>query len=383
MNSANRIDFLDTLKAFIIVLVVATHTSLAYAVPHNPNWAYNSAGSSQWWIVTFILESGVMMPIMFFISGYFTLPSLTKRSPGDFLKGKLVRIGLPFALGLVFIMPTLGALSYYSDGGTLPLGHVLAQYSIFRFNNNYHFWYLGVLLLFFVIVAAIYAARRSAISAIRIAPSQPSPLFFPGVIALTTLLCFAINLVTEYGQWTSLYVLQFQTVKAPMYAMYFLLGIYAYRSNWFAAGYRPRLFPWALIYAASLLAYLGVVGATGGDPVTLRQRLLINLFASVEVPAALLALAALFQALQHRAGPFVRRFASLSYSAYVAHLSVVFLVVYLTRNIVMPLTLKYVLQVIFIVIAAWTVASLWSQLQARTRAWPKPARLPTAGGPIV
>ncbi len=109
MNERTRLDFLDTLRVFIILLVIGLHTALAYASPHFANWAYNPQGSANFWIINFVIESGVLMPIMFFISGYFILPSAAKRSPWQFMKGKLIRLGLPFALvSLVLYLGVVG-----------------------------------------------------------------------------------------------------------------------------------------------------------------------------------------------------------------------------------------------------------------------------------
>ena len=47
---------------------------------------------------------------MFFISGYFGLKSLAKRSQGSFWKSKLVRIGVPWITGAVFIAPVIAYL---------------------------------------------------------------------------------------------------------------------------------------------------------------------------------------------------------------------------------------------------------------------------------
>ena len=236
---------------------------------------------------------------------------------------------------------------------------------VFRFSGQYHFWYLGVLLLYDCLVALVYAARQGDIAAVRITPGRPSRRFLAGIVVTTALLCFGMNLFYHYGAWTCLYVLQYQPVKAPLYTAYFLLGIYAYTHGWFAEGYRPRLRPWAPIYVVSLLVYLTLIGASGGDPATLRGKLLINFVAGVEVLSALLTLLALFQRLERHARPWLRRASDLSFGAYVVHLNVVFALVYLTRNVaVLPLFPRYVLQVVVAVLGAWGVAFAWRRLTA-------------------
>ncbi|HVN52908.1 MAG TPA: acyltransferase family protein [Anaerolineaceae bacterium] len=352
MNTQSRIDFLDTLRAFIIFLVIAMHAALAY-VSGWPDWVHNPHTDPLFGLIYYFAESGVLMPILFFIAGYFTLPSLLKRSPGEFLRDKLARLGIPYVIGVVILSPVMVGLVYYANGGTLPLMQALFQFVPPHFVGQYHFWFLGVLLLYFALVILVSVRLPEALSFARSLPNRPSARFWAVGIGITWVACFAVNLVSKYSVWTSLYVLQFQSVKFPLYNAFFLLGMVAYQKGWFQGGYQPRLFPWAGIYLVTLVFMLGMVSVNGGEPVTVLGKALMNLTACVETLAALMTYLALFQSLQKHVRPFWMKLSSLSYSAYLIHLTVLFIVLSFTRDLAVPLFFKYLLQVMVTELIVW------------------------------
>lgn len=95
MNQSDRITFLDNLRAFVIVLVVILHGSMVYMVGA-PEWWYvvDAQNSLLFTILVFLIDVPIML-IMFFIAGYFAMPSLLKRDPDQFLKDKFIRVGAP------------------------------------------------------------------------------------------------------------------------------------------------------------------------------------------------------------------------------------------------------------------------------------------------
>jgi len=367
MNRLNRIDYLDVLRALIILLVIVMHTALAYLNPPYKDWVHARQSSGLFAIICFFAESGVLMPILFFISGYFTLPSLSKHGPAEFMKNKLVRLGIPFILGVFVLSPSLWAMSYYSDGGSLPLAQVVSLWFSRGYLGQFHFWYLGMLLLYFVLV---YVAARRLPGLLKLGsgqPRRPSVRFFAVLIATSAAFCFVSNLTSNYTDWAILGLLQFQPVKLPLYNIYFCLGIYAWNNGWLREGYRPHLWPWAAIYAAAF-ACTAVVGiATSVNPASLGAKLLINTSSSVEVLAALLTCLALFQKLHSAEHPWLQKLSGMSFNAYIVHPNVVFAVLILTRDAALPLPLTYGLQAVLAVSLSWGLSYLLRRLPAVTK----------------
>src|SRR3974390_728936 len=109
---------LKNLRAYAIVMVVSFHSVLAYLAsqPAAPDpfdsppyhWLATPILDDQRWFAFDIyaaFQYVALMPVMFFLSGIFVWPSLIRRGSWNFFCGRLMRIGLPFVLGVFFFMP--------------------------------------------------------------------------------------------------------------------------------------------------------------------------------------------------------------------------------------------------------------------------------------
>lgn len=109
---------LKNLRAFAIVAVVSFHSVLAYLASQpaaaepfdNPpyHWLATPILDQQRWLgfdIYAAFQYVALMPVMFFLSGIFVWPSLVRRGSWNFLYGRLLRIGLPFVLGVYLLMP--------------------------------------------------------------------------------------------------------------------------------------------------------------------------------------------------------------------------------------------------------------------------------------
>jgi glucan biosynthesis protein C len=360
MNRTNRIDFLDTLRAFIILLVIVMHTALAYIAPPFRDWIHAPQTNGLLSLFCVFAESGVLMPILFFISGYLALPSLSRHGTTEFLKGKLVRLGIPYAIGIFILSPILWLMAYYAGGGSLPLLQAFGRFFTFGTMGQFHFWYLGVLLLFFYLLTRVVKRFPGLLNVSSVTSRMPSALFFGTIIAFTTIVSFAVNQISNYSDWACLIIIQFQSVKFPLYYTYFMLGIYAYRNGWFKQGYHPRPFPWAGIYLAALLFTLGLYIKTGGIFTTELGKALINFSTSVEALSALMTCLALFEKLHSSERPLLQKLSGLSFNAYIVHLNLVFIILVLTRDAAIPVLLKYALQAALAVSLSWGISFLGS-----------------------
>ena len=109
---------LSNLRAFVILLVVAFHSVLAYlgSQPASPP-PFDTP--PYWWRAIPIIDSErwfgfdlfcaftyvYMMQLMFFLSGLFVWPSLRRKGGKIFLHDRFLRLGVPFLLGVFLLMP--------------------------------------------------------------------------------------------------------------------------------------------------------------------------------------------------------------------------------------------------------------------------------------
>ena len=118
----NRVIFFDNLRYLMILLVLIFHSGASYG-SMVAFWPYRDPNPSELIDHIMPLFDVFMMSILFFISGYFALPSLLKRGSRRFLKGKFKRLGIPWLVVTILVLPLLDYIHYYTqsiDQGLLP-----------------------------------------------------------------------------------------------------------------------------------------------------------------------------------------------------------------------------------------------------------------------
>ena len=88
-SSEGRLNFIDNLRVWAIVLVVLQHIAVIY------NTLY----------LFMIINSAYFMGLLFLLSGYFTPGSLERKRPKDFLKDRLIRLGIPTLAYVLILNP--------------------------------------------------------------------------------------------------------------------------------------------------------------------------------------------------------------------------------------------------------------------------------------
>jgi glucan biosynthesis protein C len=172
-ESTDRVIFLDNIRYLMVLLVVMLHSALAYT-NNAPWWTVNDENSI---FIDYLL--GVLdvflMPTLFFIAGYFALPSLQQKGKWLFIRVKLKRLGIPWLLGIFLLVPIINYIHLYSRGypttlmslwGKFALNfeEVLSLYtgfitSVVKFHQH-HFWFISLLLVFFIVFAFLHDGRR-------------------------------------------------------------------------------------------------------------------------------------------------------------------------------------------------------------------------------
>jgi hypothetical protein len=318
--SPRRDHGLDNLRVFVIILVVLLHASLSY-MAFAPQWWYVLDPKRSLFFTGLVLAIDVpIMLIMFFLAGYFAYPSLAKRGPAAFLRDKFVRIGIPWIFGTLALAPPTAYLIFYTRKIPVTLGHFWSHefWSRLCYQQSVY-WYLGVLLGFFALTAAIHAMNRR-FAGWRDTEVLPSRWLFPGFLLLMTAASLALTRTMGFDTWTHNYLFVYQPVRVPLYIGYFALGIVANRQRWFtAAGYNPSKGLWIALCAVSCVVYLGWrLGVPPAAP-TLASRAITAVLFNLFCFCSLLGSVALFQAHVSEASPLWASQARNSYGVYYLH----------------------------------------------------------------
>ena len=324
-STAKRVLFFDQIKALMIALVIAVHVFLAFlgdwlgvhiAMSSSPHPLFVGVAV---WVMSF--SNTFFMCMLFLLSGYFVPRSVHKKGVLRYLQDRLLRLGLPFVAGMLFINNVsvlLGRLSPASPLATLPwrdmpLNHVVVL------------WFLLVLFAFDLLYCAWVRLRGDRFA---IDTSVPTPQLRSWLISAVVLAFLEVVMVRQTDLWAVLVRspldgLGVQGMHVFTYAFLFFLGCKASFHRWLErldAHLVVRWFRFSVVLALSLLV-LDVVLAFNGAISTQAGKLsvlvsLLNPFIGWGVMAYLLLW---FQRNENRCGQWLATAGVDSFGAYIIH----------------------------------------------------------------
>jgi glucans biosynthesis protein C len=359
MANRERLYFFDNLRAFVIVLVIVLHASITY-MAYAPTWWYVLDPQNSYvftWLV--LLIDVPIMPILFFIAGYFALPSLQKRGVKRFLQEKFVHLGIPWIFGVVCLAPLVTYLIYVSRH--IPIGYLQFWATDFwgKMYQQGVYWFLGVLLLLFGVLCVVYNENSRLRTGSPIV-SLPSNKLFAAFAGLMIVSCLVMAISYKPDDWAHIYLFAFQPVRVPLYVGYFFLGIYAQRHGWFTAdGYRPQIGPWtagALMSGPGYLALRWTTADTAAAQLlmTIGTIGLLNIFCLF----ALMASAAFFQQQVNRPTRLWQSLAVNSYGIYYVHPLILYPLTYLMVGVSLELFFKALGVILVATVLSWAVSAI-------------------------
>ncbi|HEV2134570.1 MAG TPA: acyltransferase [Terracidiphilus sp.] len=221
---------IDYLRTTLILVVVALHSAQPYTSGDHSHWR------------NMILSDGTRLPcfdyvlnffdtffmsLFFFISGLFIYPALRRHGKAHFLRERVLRLGVPFAFSVAFLLPIAFYPSWRLTGNAgfarlylllpardLPIGPP---------------WFLWELLFFDFALILLLVALQPWIP--RIAHSMTRLRNRPITASVTMFFLSAaaylpLNHHFGPGTWTDLFAwpFSFQTSHIGLYALWFLFG---------------------------------------------------------------------------------------------------------------------------------------------------------------
>lgn len=138
--------FLDSIRAYLMLLGVPFHVSLIYSTQ---KWAVNSTDASLWLTLFNDFIHAFRMQVFFVISGYFSYMLYLRYQPQRFLKVRLERVGIPLLTAIPLItLPQFFMLKEWTQ--KLSGWDNFSLYE--KFNNLMwelisHLWFLVVLVV--------------------------------------------------------------------------------------------------------------------------------------------------------------------------------------------------------------------------------------------
>ena len=378
-KTTDRAFWLDYLRAFITVLVVAHHSSLAYTTFASFNKAAYNASTHP--IVDTVRSMSLdifedfndvfFMALMFLISGIFVLPALARKGARTFVRDRFFRLFIPFLIAVTLLMPLAYLCSWHLAHGNYDLHAFLIDYITVEHWPAGPPWFIGILFLFNLIVAAGYRRWRhnldTASSGLAALAGKPIRVWI-GWWLLTCCLYLPLVLLFGASAWIGLGPFAIQLSRILLYFGYFVLGMLlgaAGTGNGLLderSAFMQKAPLWALL---CVLAYsgLGLVGppiaalAGNGRISEIQARLLYRSVWALSCTASSIAFLAVFRRRVHRARKIWDSLAANAYGIYLVHYIFVLWCQFLLLPAALPALVKFLLTFITALFLSWLLTA--------------------------
>ncbi len=350
--SKDRLLFIDNIRILLIVLVILVHLAITYGAPVG-GWYYQGrdyerqAGmiGSFFYVIFLGIIQSFFMGFFFLISGYFTHGSYERKGAGRYLKDRLLRLGIPLLFYILVIDPLINyalALSKGFSGSFLDfLGLFISNYNGL---GSGPLWFVETLLFFAVFYILWRLLVKSSDRESKI-PGDRKIAVFAIILGIVT---FIVRIWLPLG-W-NYEPLNLQIPYFPQYIVMFIIGLIAFRGNWFLQMPTKKgiLWSWIAIALLILSPILLLVYMYAGDPALLAgglswQSFTFALWEQFIGVAIIIALTVFYREKFKDQGRLEKAMSESVYSVYVFHAPIIVFLALVLRGIVLDPLLKFIL----------------------------------------
>jgi fucose 4-O-acetylase-like acetyltransferase len=231
--AAKRQLYVDNLKVILIAAVIAGHAVLGYS--ELDAWSYADVREVTLLpAVAYVLLAVaapfalLVIPLLFLVAGLLTPPSLDRKGPGRFIRDRLLRLGVPFAVFALLLWPLLEYVLFRQ------LGEAPGLWTYFRAEGSLDtgvLWFVGALLIFSFAYAGWVWVRRGHEA--RPPRGEIKVVHLLLLAAAVTVATFLVRLVLPFesdNKYVDLNMWEWPTCVAL-----FGLGVMASRAGWLTA----------------------------------------------------------------------------------------------------------------------------------------------------
>jgi glucan biosynthesis protein C len=250
---AQREFFLDSIRAWLMLLGIPFHVSLLYS---SHQWHVNSAEASDWLTLFNDFIHAFRMQVFFVISGYFSWMLYLRYSPGHWWKVRVERVGIPMLTAIPLLtLPQFLMLQFVSgkeQNWSQLSGY--QKYNTLVWELISHLWFLLVLTILTTIGLILFQKMKQAPARERNFSLLSLSVIFLGLgigwAALRRLLLILWPPVLSDG------LFNFAVMQTLMYLPFFILGAVAFKYPTLKARF---ITPSPACYVGSLLAFIAYV----------------------------------------------------------------------------------------------------------------------------
>jgi hypothetical protein len=221
-KASTRNAALDRARTFITMLVLIHHSLIPYT-----HYGHTDREAFLGFDAVVLFNDSFFMSAMFFLSGLFVWPSLQRKGAGWFLRDRWWRLGLPFVICALILMP----IAYYA----IELRQHDISFIAFWWKTTTvgpwpsgPAWFVWVLLAFDVLAAVLYRAAPSCVEAtgrLSLAGFARPGLFFLALLVGSIIVYVPSVLYFGPSRWFAAGPVDVQASRVLLYLLYFFAGV--------------------------------------------------------------------------------------------------------------------------------------------------------------
>jgi len=213
----------DRARTFIILFVLIHHS----VIPYTYYGQFDRQSFLGFDGVVLFVDSS-LMAAMFFLSGLFVWPSLQRKGIGHFLRDRWLRLGLPFAVSAVILMPVAYYATYLHLHGGPSFGTFWWKTVTVGPWPSGPVWFIWVLLAFDMVAAVVYRTlpRHVEANGRRWLTSLKRPGFLLWTLTIASIIVYVpADLYFGVARWFTLGPFAIQANRILLYLLYFFAGV--------------------------------------------------------------------------------------------------------------------------------------------------------------
>jgi hypothetical protein len=357
---------LDRARTFLTLVVLLHHAVIPYTY-------FGHTDPTSWigFDIVVLATDSFFMAMFFFLSGLFTWPGIARKAPSVFLRDRLLRLGLPFAIAAFTVIP----LAYYA----IALRHEPElSFTAFWWKTvtvgpwpSGPIWFVWVLLAFDLTASLLYRVSAHLVdpgNRISLRGFEQPAAFWLMLVVVTALVYVPSLLYFGGSKWFELEPFSVQASRILLYFAYFFIGVSVGAANfdrgilsadgqlpkqrwlWVFATLIPYCLMWGMIYIKR-----EVLG--NPDPQPHWYQAIYSTFFVLFSGSILLAILAFFLH-QKAPGPnLLDRMQADAYGMFLVHYPIALWIQYALYDYSLPAIVKAAIGFVLTVILSWALTA--------------------------
>lgn len=255
---------LDRARTFLTLVVLLHHAVIPYTY-----FGHTDPASWAGFDVVVLATDSFFMAMFFFLSGLFTWPGIARKAPSVFLRDRLLRLGLPFAIAALTVIP----LAYYAialrhDPGLSFTAFWWKTITVGPWPSG-PIWFVWVLLAFDLTASLLYRVSAHLVdpgNRVSLRGFDQPAVFWLLLVVVTAIAYVPALLYFGGSKWFELGPFSVQASRILLYFAYFFIGVSVGAANfdrgilsaggqlpkqrwlWVIATLIPYCLMWGIIY---------------------------------------------------------------------------------------------------------------------------------------